>query len=37
MKHRRVFACDAQDFETQVQEYLGLAIEQHPVYQLFKK
>jgi tRNA dimethylallyltransferase len=37
MKHRQVFDCDADDFETQVQHHLALAIEQHSFFKCFKK
>jgi tRNA dimethylallyltransferase len=37
MKHRQVFDCDADDFETQVQHHLALAIEQHSFFKRFKK
>lgn len=37
MKHRQVFDCDADDFESQVQHHLALAIEQHSFFKRFKK
>jgi len=37
MKHRQVFACDADDFEVQVQHHLDLAIGEHSFFKGFKK